>query len=314
MRLRPLHAAEKRLRRLQLADAFARLDKDDTRGVERTKRCRDGGLEGFLRGLRDTGKFAQQRAAVTRDCLEVERLCAFRRQRSEEPALARAGEAAQDHEPKTRRQRLELTDDVPAIGAIAAVKLHRAPADLDQYMREGTAALSAAPAVDQRLPVTRFIGERAVQHCRDVSRDERRPEPASLEGGADVQGADAGALLIVEHGQIHRAGKMIERELRGAAHVDAVGKGLERIDAHPQCDGVTLAHRGFPGSPSKGLSAGQTLSSNLAWAASTGWMRSPWNMALSSAKPSNRKGTSAALRSRATSAYVVSKRCTYAGP
>src|SRR6266403_2632407 len=139
-----------------------------------------------------------------------------------------------------------------------------------------------------------------VQHSRDVSCDQRCPESARLEGGAYVQGADAGALLIIEHGQIHRSGKMIERKLRRASHVDALGEGVERIDAHPQGDGVTLAHRVFPGSPSKGLSSRQTLSSNLACAASTGWMRSAWNIALSSAKPSNRKGTSAALRSRAT--------------
>jgi hypothetical protein len=75
---------------------------------------------------------------------------------------------------------------MPAIRAIAAVELHRTPADLVQYVGERAAALSAAPAVDQWLPVTRFIGERAVEHCRDVSRDERRPEPAGLECGADV--------------------------------------------------------------------------------------------------------------------------------
>src|ERR1700730_2326258 len=309
------HTAEKRFRQLQLADTFAlRFDKDDPRRVERTEQRHDSGLEGFLRGLRDTGKFAQQGAAVTRHAFEAERLCPCRRQRGEEPALTRAGKAAQDHEPKAQGKRLELADDVSAISPIAAVELHGAPADLVQDMGERTAALSAAPAVDQRLPLTRFIGERSVQHCRDVSCDQRATESAGLEGGADIQGADTGALLIIEHGQIHRSGKMIEGELRRATHVDAVGKSLQRIDAHAQCEGVPLAHRGFTGSLSKGLSSRQTLSSNLACAASTGWMRSAWNMALSSAKPSNRKATSAALRSRPPPAYVVSKRGPSAGP
>ena len=128
------------------------------------------------------------------------------------------------------------------------------------------------------------------------------PEPARLEGRRRIQGADAGALGVIEHRMIHCAGKVIQRKLRRASHVDALGKVASASTLTARAHGVALAHRDFPVAPSRGLSAGHTLSSSFACAAITGWMRSGWNMALSSAKPSNRNGTSAALRSRATSA------------
>src|ERR1022692_1579726 len=251
---------------------------------------------------------------MARHTLEIENLRAFHRECGEEPAFTRSGEAAQDHETIARGKHFQPADHMPAIRSVAAVELHRTPADLVQDVGERAAALSAAPAIDQRFPVARLVGERTVEHRGDVSCHERRAQPARLECGTGVQGADAGALGVVEHRQIHCTGNVIVRELRRASHIDAVGEGVKRVDAHAQRDGVALAHRDLPGSPSNGLSCGHTLSSILACAAITGWMRSPWNIASSSAKPSNRKGTSATLRARATSAKVVSKRCTYAGP
>ena len=64
--------------------------------------------------------------------------------------------------------------DMAPVGLVAAVELDRGPADLGQHVRHRAAAVAAAPAVDQRLPVARLVGERGFHVLRDVARHQRR--------------------------------------------------------------------------------------------------------------------------------------------
>ena len=50
------------------------------------------------------------------------------------------------------------------------------PADLAQHVAHGAAALAAAPAVDERLPVARPVEEARLDVLGDVARDQRRAE------------------------------------------------------------------------------------------------------------------------------------------
>ena len=251
---------------------------------------------------------------MARDAFEVERLRTGAPQRGEQPALARARQTADDDEAEPQRQLRELGGDVAPVGAISAFELHGAPADFVENLGQCAAALPAAPAIDERLPLARALGEGRLQHRRDVARDQRRATLARLERRGHIKRADPSPLGVVEHGMIRRRGDVIRDELGGAAHVDAVGISGERSDADATYAGMRRVHLVFPGAPSRGRNSRQTLSSSLGCAAAVGWTRSGWNSALLSAKPSNMNGTSTILRALATSANVASKRCTYAGP
>src|SRR5215831_16231529 len=93
------------------------------------------------------------------DAFEVERLRARGAQRADQPALARAGEPANDDESESPGPARKLGDDMPSIRAIAAFELHGLPADLVQHQGQRAAALPAAPAVDQRTPLARALDE-----------------------------------------------------------------------------------------------------------------------------------------------------------
>ena len=91
-------------------------------------------------------------------------------------------------------------------------------------MRERAAALAAAPAVDERRPVARLVGEWALEHRGDVARDQRGAgAPRGERRLLRVHRADARALVVVEHREVRRAGNVVFGELRRAAHVDALG-------------------------------------------------------------------------------------------
>src|SRR2546422_11014090 len=96
---------------------------------------------------------------MPRDPFEVERLRAGARQRGEQPAFARACQTADDDEADPQRQPRELGDAVAPVGAISAFELHGAPADFVENRGQGTAALPAAPAIDERLPLARALGK-----------------------------------------------------------------------------------------------------------------------------------------------------------
>ncbi len=58
----------------------------------------------------------------------------------------------------------------------------------------------------------------------NVLGDQRTAEPAGLEGGLLVQGADHDALFVVQHRQVDRAGNAILGEFRRAAGIDDLVK------------------------------------------------------------------------------------------
>jgi len=79
------------------------------------------------------------------------------------------------------RECIELLDHRAAVGPITASQLCRLPADTGEDVRHGAAAVAAAPAVDERAPVTRLVGEGAFQMVRDVARHQRCTAPPRLE-------------------------------------------------------------------------------------------------------------------------------------
>ena len=145
------HRFEERIRHLHGADAPAlRLDEHRPRGIEPRHRIEQCALEPLLRGLLLVGQPTEDRAAMTGNAFEIERLRARSGERRDEPALARAGEATDHDVTKTARDVDELGDDVPPVRAIA---------DFMQHLDERAAALTASPAIHGRLPFARLLRE-----------------------------------------------------------------------------------------------------------------------------------------------------------
>jgi hypothetical protein len=71
--------------------------------IEALERREEPGVERFLRRLRVAGQVAQQRAAMTRELLQIQHLRTLVAQRGEQPALARTCETAHDDIAQTRR-------------------------------------------------------------------------------------------------------------------------------------------------------------------------------------------------------------------
>src|SRR6185369_727018 len=300
-RLAVVHPLEQRIGQLDRTDPPALgLDVDRAPGVEEAECGQEIGFEFLLRGLWRARNLAQQRAAMLCDALQIERLRACVGQRPEKLTLAGTGQGAYHPEAVPCRLHGEPRDDMAAVRAVTAVELYGPPSDLVQHMRDRAAALSAAPAIDQRLPFARLLGEYGLQHFRDVARDQRRTEPARLERRGCVHGADPGTLVVVEDRMIARPGNMVLGEFGRATDVDAIGVRGQCVDVNAAARVQYGAHAAL--AESSGASDGQTLSSIFACAAASGWMRSGWNIESFSANPSNRNGTSAALRARATSA------------
>ena len=228
------HRREQRLGDLQRADALAlRFDVDGARRIESLQRFDELALERLLRGLRIDGEVAEQRSAMARNALEIEHLRAFVGERGDQAALAGAREPADDAIVEVQRQRREQAHHVAPVRAIAARELDGAPTDFVQHVRQRPAALSAAPAIHERRPIARLVAERAFEHRRDVAGDDGGAGLARGERRiARVQRSDPRALVVVEHRLALRAGDVVDRELGGAAHVDALAIVGERVDRH----------------------------------------------------------------------------------
>ncbi len=99
------HGIQQRVGYLDDADLAAfRLHVHRTRRIEVLQRREQSGIEALLRWLRIAGKIAQQRAAVTREVLQIQDLRTFVAQRGEQPALARTRETTHDHKAQSRRR------------------------------------------------------------------------------------------------------------------------------------------------------------------------------------------------------------------
>ena len=152
---------------------------------------------------------------------QIQYLRAMPGQGLQQAALAAARGAADDDKAKTRRQLGQGLVDLAPVFLVAAIELHRLPAYLGQDMRHCATAVAPAPAVDQRLPVARLVQQGVFEVLADVARNQRRAFLLGLERtGLLVQGADLGALRIIQHRAVDGARNMVFGELRGAADID----------------------------------------------------------------------------------------------
>ncbi len=273
------HRVEQRAGNLDAADALAfGFDVHRARRIERIERGDQFAVEHLLRWLRAIGQVAEQRAAVAGEALEIEHLRALCRERLDEATLAGAGESADHLVAKPRGQGEELRAHVAPVGPVAAGEPRRAPADFAQDVGERTAALTAAPAVDQWCPVARLVRERAFEHRGDVARNDRGAEASRGERRfLRVHRADARPLGVVQHRMIDGARNVVLREFRGAAHVDAIDVIANRLRADlPLGARVHAGHRrrGHRVRASMGCSTFHIVSSIIGCAAGAGWIRS----------------------------------------
>src|SRR5437868_5356808 len=105
--------------KLYVTDLAAfRLDINNAPRIERCKRSEQLAFEVFLRRLLRAGHIPQERAAVTRDALEIEHLRALGGQCSQQTRFAAAGQTADKAEAQLLRTRDQRRNDVPTIGAI----------------------------------------------------------------------------------------------------------------------------------------------------------------------------------------------------
>jgi hypothetical protein len=158
---------------------------------------------------------------MTGERLEIERLRPFCAQRVQQPRLAAARMTDERDIAKLRGQRIERRAHRAPVCLVAAVELARLPADQVEPGRHRTRALAAAPAIDQRPPVARTVGEGGIEMPRDVARDHRRADPRRfVRRHLTVHRADDHALLVTEYGRVQRAGDVVLGELERRAHVD----------------------------------------------------------------------------------------------
>ena len=94
---------------------------------------------------------------------------------------------------------------------VAAVQLHGGPADTCQYRRHGSAAITTAPAVNQRFPILWLVDELRLYMVRDIARDECCTQLLGFESaGLPIQRADAMAFFIIQYRAINCAGYVVE--------------------------------------------------------------------------------------------------------
>ena len=139
---------------------------------------------------------------------EIEHLRAFARQRLQQTAFAAAGGRAHDAIVQPGRQAGELGDDMPSIGLVAAIELHRGEADFLQDVGHRPATAAAAPAIHQRAIGFGFVGEMVFEVLGDIARHQCRADFLGFERrNLLVYGADALTLGVVQYRQIDGAGE-----------------------------------------------------------------------------------------------------------
>jgi hypothetical protein len=245
--------------------------------------------------LRVVGQIAQERTAAGHG-FEVEHLRSHAGERGDQPALAGSCQSAHDVVAKRPGRRYEARNTCRRYGAIAAIELCGAPADFVQHMDERTAALAAAPAIDEGAQ-SRGFAAKDVSSIAAMLRA-TMAAPARLRGERRVlcvQGADANALGVAQHRMARRARQVVFGKLGRTAHVDTLSVITDRVDGHL----VVVAARGSVDhrrDSRSGSNAGQTLSRSSGCAAAVGWTRSDWNMSLVRRSPRRRRTRAAPAR------------------
>src|SRR6267378_3976857 len=144
------------------------------------------------------------------ELFEVQYLFARALQGLEVAALAASRRTVDHDETEGRRQNFQLGDDPFSVGPVTTLEGLRVPADLAQDVRHRAGALATAPAVDERAPMAVLAAEQGLDVTANVLREERGAELARVERrDLLVEGADRGALGVVERGRRDRAGDVV---------------------------------------------------------------------------------------------------------
>ncbi len=137
----------------------------------------------FLRWLLFLGQTAQHGAAVGRQVFQVDHLRALFVQYLQQAALAAArGTAQHVDEVEALGQGGQLGVHMAPVILVAALELRDGPADTRQDVRHGAAAVAAAPAVDEGLPVVRVAQKTLFDMPCDIFRHQRRAQLLRFEG------------------------------------------------------------------------------------------------------------------------------------
>src|SRR4030088_2822579 len=154
------------------------------------------------------------------ELFEVQYLFARALQGLEVAALAATRRTVDHDEAEGRRQNFQLGDDPFSVGPVTTLERLRVPADFAQDVRHRARALAAAPAVDERAPVAVLAAEQGLDVTGNVLREERGAEFARVERrNLLVEGADRGALGVVERRRRDRARDVVFGVLSGRAGV-----------------------------------------------------------------------------------------------
>ena len=221
-RRRGAQRGHQRFRQRNQTDAPAfRLDEHRPCGIEAAQRRNQCRIERFLRRLRPVGHGAEQRTAMPRQPLEIERLRPGIRQCMQQARLAATGVPGKDNIVEPGRQRIERSHHIAPVGLVTAFELTGAPADHVHHQGHRRRARSTAPAIDERPPVARPSRERRIEMVSDIACDHGRADPRGVERrDLLVQGADGDALLVAEYRRVDRTGNVVVVEFERCAHVD----------------------------------------------------------------------------------------------
>ena len=153
--------------------------------------------------------------------LKIQHLGAGGGKRAQQAALAATGNPAHDAQIQRGWQVQQGLHHVAAVAAIAAFKLCALPADAAEYLGHAAGALAATPAIDQGPPGFRLGLKLRIEVTCDIGCHQRGAGPfGSKRRGLFVQGADACALIVIEHRRGDRAWNMVKCKLGRRAHVD----------------------------------------------------------------------------------------------
>ena len=131
-------------------------------------------VKAFLCGLWLTRNAPEHRAAVLRQCLQVQHLGTGLRQRCQQPRFARAGGAADHTKLKCSHPLGNVQHHSRPKRLVAAFHQRDPKANLVQHQSERAAALASAPAVGERLPVFGPVNHLTLNVLRDIACRNRR--------------------------------------------------------------------------------------------------------------------------------------------
>ena len=160
------------------------------------------------------------------EAFEVEDLGPGLAEGVEEASFAGSGEAAEDVDGDIGgfEEAGEVLAEEAAPGFVAAVEDAGPPADGAEDDGHGAGAHATAPAVDQGSPIAVAVGKFVFQVTGDPFADESGTAATGGELVVFVDGADFGAFLVVEDGEVDGAGDVVFLELDWSADVDDFAK------------------------------------------------------------------------------------------